>query len=139
MHRTESYPLHSPSTSTSNTLDLASLAQLPRERDRAAANGMGGLASPRANGGLMAGIGNTAAAAESDALARRNRAAGGPGVLAGTPSRPLGPSATKSTPGSGSGSKEVWQGGRWRRGGTAEVMDTPESNVRAPRSYAGPF
>lgn len=128
MHRTDSTP-------ASTTLDLSTLGQLPRERDRALAS-----PSPASRSSLTAGIGNSA---DNGRRARgtlgtmgASNGNNGMGILGGVlggigGARPLGsPGAGRkegSVGASPAGTKEVWQGGRWRRGGTAEEEDKVRS------------
>lgn len=145
--RTNNRSLRLESNSTSNTLDLSTLAILPRDRDRALS---GVVSSSVGRGSLGAGIGNTQAEAESASRRARTSISGDSssatllisgfigGVLGGlgTPSierrtsfdesGSAARSLAGSLPGSLAGTKEVWQGGRWRRGGTAELMDADD-------------
>ena len=88
------------------------------------------MGSPRVNGGLTAGIGNSA---EKELLGRKSRGSvglGGTGILGGVMGNPGKTSSPAAKP--ALGSNEVWQGGRWRRGGTAEMMDPVDNNVSLP-------
>ncbi|KAK4702968.1 hypothetical protein P7C70_g3259, partial [Phenoliferia sp. Uapishka_3] len=127
------------SATTGGTLDLASLSPLPRDRDRE----RGHITSPspsRAN-------------SEKDVVpGRRTKALGGASVVGimggvlggiGVPSqRARASSPSTSSPlmgerkreGSG-GSKEVWQGGRWRRGAAADGEDDSRPSAFGARRY----
>ncbi|GAA5826252.1 hypothetical protein JCM11251_007225 [Rhodosporidiobolus azoricus] len=117
LNRTESTPGQERNGSSA-TLDLSTLGTLPRDRDR---NGLGSpsIRSPSVEKeGILGSAGRE--------RRTRERSAGGTmgimgGVLGGiansTPTRKREDSAGAN------GSKEVWQGGRWRRGALQEAEE----------------
>ncbi|GAA6064119.1 hypothetical protein JCM10212_004966 [Sporobolomyces blumeae] len=114
MNRTESSLANS--TGSNGTLDLSTLGTLPRDRDRAL--GSPGLRSPSITSGEI-GSGRERRTREKSAGPGTMGIMGG--VLGGiAPGASVAPISKKKE---GEGSKEVWQGGRWRRGAAQEAED----------------
>jgi hypothetical protein len=103
---------------SNGTLDLSTLGTLPRDRDRAL--GSPSIRSPSIPG-AEAGLGR-----ERRTRERSTGPGGTIGILGGV----LGGIAPVASPVSrkkdGEASKEVWQGGRWRRGQVQESEETTE-------------
>ncbi|GAA5912050.1 hypothetical protein JCM6882_002017 [Rhodosporidiobolus microsporus] len=115
INRTDSTP---GANGSSATLDLSTLGTLPRDRDR---NGLGSpsIRSPSVEkDGILGSAGRE--------RRTRERSAGGTmgimggvlgGIANGTPTR------KREESGGANGGKEVWQGGRWRRGAQQEAEE----------------
>ncbi|KDE03837.1 hypothetical protein MVLG_05721 [Microbotryum lychnidis-dioicae p1A1 Lamole] len=121
--------------SPSNTLDLASLGTLPRDRDRNAQStpsrssgvAFGSGTSPSASSGAAQDKGLVGALGSSTRRVRGTERTTNPslGITGGVLGRLGGPtnngSTSKTTSSEGTGAKEVWQAsGRWRRAGESE-------------------
>ncbi|GAA5938129.1 hypothetical protein JCM1841_007040 [Sporobolomyces salmonicolor] len=112
MNRTES---SLSTTSANGTLDLSTLGTLPRDRDRALASP--GVRSPGItdkDGILGSGTGRERRTRDRSAGATMGIMGGVLGGIAAAGS----PAARKKD---GEGAKDVWQGGRWRRGAAQEA------------------
>ncbi|GAA6029947.1 hypothetical protein JCM8097_009183 [Rhodosporidiobolus ruineniae] len=115
INRTDS--THSASGAASATLDLSTLGTLPRDRDRAL--GSPSIRSPSIEkDGILGSAGRE--------RRTRERSAGGTmgimgGVLGGIASQT--PTRKREDSGGANGAKEVWQGGRWRRGAQQEAEE----------------
>ncbi|GAA5954913.1 hypothetical protein JCM3765_007809 [Sporobolomyces pararoseus] len=125
MNRTDSSLSNSQgagSQGANGTLDLSTLGTLPRDRDRAL--GSPSIRSPSIPG-AEAGLGRERRTRERSA---------GPGTI-GIMGGVLGGIAPVASPVTrkkdGEASKEVWQGGRWRRGQVAESEETAEKRPSA--------
>ncbi|GAA5923865.1 GYF domain-containing protein [Sporobolomyces koalae] len=121
MNRTDSSL--SNSNGANGTLDLSTLGALPRDRDRAL--GSPSLRSPSIPG-AEAGLGRERRTRE------RSTGPGSMGIMGGV----LGGIAPVASPvlrkKDGEASKEVWQGGRWRRG---QAQETEESIEKRPSAF----
>ncbi|GAA6026249.1 hypothetical protein JCM11491_005526 [Sporobolomyces phaffii] len=115
-----------PGAGPNGTLDLSTLGTLPRDRDRAL--GSPSIRSPSIPG-AEAGIGR-----ERRTRERSAGPGGAIGILGGVlggiaPAAAASPATRKKD---GEASKEVWQGGRWRRG---QVQDSEEPADKRPSAF----
>ncbi|KAI5476636.1 GYF domain containing protein [Pseudohyphozyma bogoriensis] len=139
--------------SNSNTLDLSTLPTLPRERDRALASPgatkdstparrgrLGGLGGSNSGVGIMggvlggiAGVGGVSNGRQRPASpsAGKKEAPATPGARESGTYANGGGSGSNGTGTPGSGAKEVWQGGRWRRGAGDEDADKEKTRPSA--------
>ncbi|BGP13197.1 hypothetical protein JCM10213_000223 [Rhodosporidiobolus nylandii] len=131
LNRTESTPGSSRTNgasgdSASATLDLSTLGTLPRDRDRA-------LGSPSIRSPSIEKDGILGSSAGRERRTRERSSGGVVGIMGGV----LGGIAATGTRkrdegGAGGGGKEVWQGGRWRRGAQeAEAEETVKRTTSA--------
>lgn len=99
-------------------MDLGSLGTLPRERDRSAVLALATAAAAEGGGRGALGAGLSNGSYESPAPRASL-------MSQSSYTSPVGREAgeRKLSDGAIGGPKEVWQGGRWRRGGTAELME----------------
>ncbi|GAA6024413.1 hypothetical protein JCM10207_003406 [Rhodosporidiobolus poonsookiae] len=118
--RTDSTHSAGGANGSSATLDLSTLGTLPRDRDRAL--GSPSMRSPSVEkDGILGSAGRE--------RRTRERSAGGTmGILGGVLGGIANQTPTRKREDSGSnGAKEVWQGGRWRRGAQQEAEEAEKT------------